>query len=119
MLFGHRVDPWLFMRRLSPLSRRACRQSTGVRRVGRQSGHRFCGKVRGLEIPFALLLDSDGQLKRSARIGILSILIVDRWGVVQLRHEAREAHDFLAPSEIEDWLRYLAIQCPECQGEVF
>ncbi|CDM64197.1 TlpA family protein disulfide reductase [Pyrinomonas methylaliphatogenes] len=73
----------------------------------------------GLEIPFALLLDSDGQLKRAARIGIPSILIVDRWGSVQLRHEAREAHDFLAPSEIEDWLRYLAIQCPECQGEVF
>ena len=26
-------------------------------------------------------------------------------------------HRSIAPEELIEWLRYLAIQCPECQGE--
>jgi hypothetical protein len=45
------------------------------------------------------------------------ILIADRWGeVVQV-----EAHDDVAgfppPRELLEWLDYVRIRCPECEGE--
>src|SRR5690606_28775006 len=31
--------------------------------------------------------------------------------------EAGDDHRFLPPEELVEWARYLAVQCPECQGE--
>ena len=46
-----------------------------------------------------------------------SVLIADRWG--EIVHVARgsTATDLLPVPEILEWLAYLQIRCPECEGE--
>lgn len=42
------------------------------------------------------------------------VLIADRWG--EIYHVARSGagHELPIPPELEEWLRFLATQCPEC-----
>lgn len=60
--------------------------------------------------------DPDGALRE--RLGIAreesALLVADRWGV--LYHVTRTPDPDALPdtAEIEEWLRYLATQCPEC-----
>ncbi|HEY0673594.1 MAG TPA: hypothetical protein VGD27_15050 [Longimicrobiales bacterium] len=41
------------------------------------------------------------------------VVIADEWGEVffQSKHE----HDFPAPQDVMEWVRFIAIQCPECE----
>jgi len=61
-------------------------------------------------------VDPDGELRR--RLGLddasWGVFVADRWGI--LYHVARspETDALLGVGEIEEWLRYLATQCPEC-----
>jgi peroxiredoxin len=66
---------------------------------------------------FTLLADPDGAL--AARLGISTpaLVIADQYGEIHHAAPAGDAHDLPDPAEVFDWLRYLAIQCPECQGE--
>jgi hypothetical protein len=61
-------------------------------------------------------VDADEQLQQSGA-ATPAVLIADQWGELFMVEGAGTAHAFPEPGEIVEWLRYLAIQCPECQGE--
>jgi len=44
------------------------------------------------------------------------IVVADKWGEVHFVAGGR-VEDLPPPDEIIDWLRYVQMQCPECQGE--
>ncbi|HEU4557986.1 MAG TPA: redoxin domain-containing protein [Longimicrobium sp.] len=64
-----------------------------------------------------VLSDPEQRLAESLSITPPAVVIADQWGEVHEITEARAEHRFPSAEEIESWLRYLAIQCPECQGE--
>ena len=45
------------------------------------------------------------------------VVVADRWGEVYYIQAADRASQLPVPDELLDWLRYVQIQCPECQGE--
>jgi len=46
-----------------------------------------------------------------------SVTIADRWGEVQHVAAAERDGELPPPAELVEWLRFVQIQCPECQGE--
>jgi hypothetical protein len=44
------------------------------------------------------------------------MVIADRWGEVQYVAASR-IDDLPDPADVADWLDYIRIQCPECEGE--
>jgi hypothetical protein len=46
-----------------------------------------------------------------------AVIIADQWGEIGVAESAGDAHHFMEPSEVVTWLRYLAMKCPECEGE--
>lgn len=46
------------------------------------------------------------------------VAIADRWGEVYFVHGADRAVDLPAVDELIDWMHYIRLECPECQGEV-
>jgi hypothetical protein len=69
------------------------------------------------EAPFPMALDADGVF--AARTGLCgaALVIADQWGEVAHVAGGGEGHGLSEPAEIVEWVRYLATQCPECQGE--
>jgi hypothetical protein len=45
------------------------------------------------------------------------VVVADRWGEVYYVQAADRASQLPAPAELLEWLRFVQIQCPECQGE--
>lgn len=66
---------------------------------------------------FLVLVDSDARAASAAKVEPPAILIADEWGELHVLHEAGAQHRFLPPNEVEESVRYLVTQCPECQGE--
>jgi peroxiredoxin len=64
-------------------------------------------------------IDVDGGLLARLGLELPAILIADQWGELFAVQPAGNEHDFIDPSEVVEWLRFLAIQCPECQGEAY
>jgi hypothetical protein len=76
------------------------------------------GGVGGPDHPSVpVALDPHGRLASALPVGAPAVLVADQWGEIHLAHGAGEAHAFPAPEEVVESVRYLAIQCPECQGE--
>jgi peroxiredoxin len=67
--------------------------------------------------PFPFLHDPGNRVAAALGVRPPAVVIADQWGEVQDVREAGDEHRFPSEEEIESWLRYLAIQCPECQGE--
>lgn len=67
--------------------------------------------------PFPVLADPERRLADRLRLDGAAVLVADPWGEVRFRHEAGTAHDLPEPAELVDWARFVAIQCPECEGE--
>ena len=44
--------------------------------------------------------------------------VADRWGELQWITSSDSVADLPSPREIAAWLRFVEIQCPECEGEV-
>ena len=44
--------------------------------------------------------------------------VADRWGQMQWVTSADRVVDLPSPREIAAWLRFVEIQCPECDGDV-
>ena len=59
-----------------------------------------------------LLTDPEGELAT----GKAMVVITDEWGEVYFVADAGEGHDLPTALDIGDWIRFLAIQCPECEG---
>jgi hypothetical protein len=44
-------------------------------------------------------------------------LIADRWGEVHFSISSATVDGLPGPAQLVEWLRYVQMQCPECQGE--
>lgn len=72
-----------------------------------------------LQTDFPVLADPDGKVaQRCGLAGGGAMVIADQWGEVFFVAEGGEGvHELPAAAEVVEWLRFMAIQCPECQGE--
>ncbi len=67
---------------------------------------------------FAVTADVDGRCGERCGIGGGGMVIADQWGEVFFVEAGAEGKHTLPPAaEVVEWLRFVAIQCPECQGE--
>lgn len=48
--------------------------------------------------------------------GSAGITIADEWGEVYFAMSAGESHELTSVEEVGEWMRFIAIQCPECEG---
>jgi hypothetical protein len=66
----------------------------------------------------ALPVLADAQGKVRTRMGLephqAAIMIADRWGQIYFIGQADRAGELPATEEVEEWLKFLATQCPEC-----
>jgi peroxiredoxin len=46
-----------------------------------------------------------------------AVVVADRWGEIVFAEEKSDVADLPGPQELVDWLNYVMIQCPECEGE--
>ncbi|MGH9456388.1 MAG: hypothetical protein ACRD2J_01960 [Thermoanaerobaculia bacterium] len=66
-----------------------------------------------------IIEDDDRRLARDTRVEPPAVVVADEWGEIHSRSPAGEAHDFPAPEALLEWLEYLAVRCPECEGEAY
>jgi len=45
------------------------------------------------------------------------VAVADRWGEIYFIHAADRADALPTADDVLDWLRFVQMQCPECQGE--
>jgi peroxiredoxin len=70
-------------------------------------------------LPFPVLADAERNLWTRMGMEGAAVLVADPWGEVRMRQVAGAAHDLPSPAELVDWARFVAIQCPECEGEAW
>jgi hypothetical protein len=58
--------------------------------------------------------EHDAWSALGVRPGENALIIADRWGEVYFARQARSFTDWPPPPRIEEWVRFLAMQCPEC-----
>jgi hypothetical protein len=46
-----------------------------------------------------------------------AVVVADRWGEIHFAARTSGVDELPGPDELLDWLRYVQMQCPECQGE--
>lgn len=78
-------------------------------------------QAKRLPVPAGLdvTVVADPQKEFAARSGIepAGLLIADAWGEIYHRVQAEEdGHELPNARQISDWLEFIAIQCPECEG---
>jgi glutaredoxin len=79
---------------------------------------------RGIADGVPILADADGSWKRAvatrvgADAGDALLLVLDRFAAPRAGSIAAEAGGLIDPSAATDWLRLLALECPECGGEI-
>ena len=66
---------------------------------------------------FSVLADPDQALVARLGISAPAVVIADQYGEIHHAAPGGDGHDLPEPAEVIGWLRYLAVQCPECQGE--
>lgn len=65
-------------------------------------------------IPGAIQLLGDPD--EGVALGSAMVIIVDEWGEVFFVANAGVGHDLPRSGDMAAWIRFLAIQCPECEG---
>jgi peroxiredoxin len=66
---------------------------------------------------FAVLADPERVLEARTGIEGAAVIVADQYGEIHDVRGAGAGHDLPSPAEVAGWARYLAVQCPECQGE--
>lgn len=66
---------------------------------------------------FPVLVDEAHRLAHALSVQPPATVVADQWGEIHWAGEAGREHRFPPPEELVEWVRYLAVQCPECQGE--
>ncbi|HEU4674262.1 MAG TPA: glutaredoxin family protein [Candidatus Limnocylindrales bacterium] len=70
------------------------------------------------------LADPDGAWRREVGQAIdrpadgVLLVLVDRFAAPRVAAAAAEAGGLVAPAEATSWLRFVALDCPECSGEI-
>lgn len=78
----------------------------------------------GIDEAVTMLVDPGGAWKRAvatyvgSEAGGAMLLLLDRFGAPRAGSMAAEAGGLIDPSEAAEWLRFLALECPECSGEL-
>ena len=70
-------------------------------------------------LPFPVLADAERRLWTRLAFEGAAVFVADPWGEVRHRHVAGAGHDLPTAAELVDWARFVAIQCPECEGEAW
>jgi len=71
-----------------------------------------------------LLADPEGGWKRAVQTALsveqdgVLLLVLDRYAAPRAVSAAAEAGGLIGPAEATDWLRFLALECPECGNDV-
>lgn len=73
----------------------------------------------GAALPFPVVVDAERKLWMRIGLEGAVALVADPWGEVRMRHAAGAAHDLPSPAEVVDWARFIAMACPECEGETW
>ncbi|HJU65394.1 MAG TPA: hypothetical protein VJ596_06935 [Gemmatimonadaceae bacterium] len=63
-----------------------------------------------LELPFLVLSDADDRIPLGDDA---TLVVADRYGHVYFVQQAGLGHELPPPQEVEEWLKFLATQCPE------
>lgn len=64
----------------------------------------------------AVAADPDGAFGARTGLAPAAVLVADAWGELYHVAAAGPAHELPGVQEIVDWVRFVAIQCPECEG---
>jgi hypothetical protein len=67
------------------------------------------------DFPVYLLLDGERALAGACGVEGAGVLVADAWGEVHFTARGGDGHDLPSGEEVEEWLKFLAIQCPECE----
>jgi hypothetical protein len=65
---------------------------------------------RGIVLP--VLKDPERVLSD----GRPAVVIADEWGEVYFASGSAETHAPISPEEVVEWVKFVSIQCPECEG---
>jgi hypothetical protein len=67
-------------------------------------------ELLGMEHVIPTVVDDAGRVARAAGVSAPALVVTDQWGEV---HVAVEAHGapWMPPSELERWVRFLAVRC--------
>lgn len=60
----------------------------------------------------AVLVDAAGAIVT----GRLDVVVADEWGEIFHATEGGGVHDVIAADEVVEWVKFVAIQCPECEN---
>jgi hypothetical protein len=66
---------------------------------------------------FRCFVDAESRFAKALGGKLPTVIVVDQWGDVKELHEAGDPHTFPSAAALVAWARYLATQCPECEGE--
>ena len=69
------------------------------------------------DLPFPVAVDQERRFAARTGIDGAAVVIADQWGEVAHVARAGAGHELPDAGEIVEWVRFLAIQCPECEGE--
>ena len=64
-----------------------------------------------------VLYDPEQSVAKAAGIDAPGVVIVDQWSDISDIYAAGKNHEFPAVADVIASVRYLATQCPECEGE--
>ena len=78
--------------------------------IGPEGAEAGAGPLAALEIP---VLEDPTRLVASGR---LAVIIADRWGEVYFASDPDGLHDAIPGAEVLEWVKFVSIQCPECEG---
>jgi hypothetical protein len=67
--------------------------------------------LRAMRLPFPVLADPDGAVAAAAGVATPAIVVIDQWGEVRETREVAATQPWLPPAEVEQWMRFLSIQC--------
>ena len=74
------------------------------------------GALAGADPPGVRVLADPGQrVARQLGLRGAAVVIADEWGEIYFAVDAGVEHALPAPEEIVDWVRFISIQCPECE----
>jgi hypothetical protein len=48
--------------------------------------------------------------------GRLTVIVTDEWDEIYFASESEDVHGVISPDEVLEWVKFVAIQCPECEG---
>jgi hypothetical protein len=68
-------------------------------------------ELAALELPFPVLADPTAVVAAAAGVEPPALVVSDQWGEVHASVRAADPTGWLPPTEVEQWLRFIAVRC--------